>query len=71
MDIPEGFVLMPIEPTREILEAIVIHDWPNDSTAGHELQQKRGLDLVPPNSEMECAVGQYARIIACGIKSPT
>jgi hypothetical protein len=66
--IPKGYVLMPIEPTLKILTEIVVSDWPNDSDAGHRLQSKRGLAMVPPNSELECAVGTYERMIKVGAK---
>lgn len=60
----DGWVLVPVEPTAEMLSCIAFGKWPEDSNAGKELQRMRGCDVVFPKSEIEMAVGQYQRMLA-------
>lgn len=61
--VPDGYILIPIIPTVEALEALAISRWPEDWEAGKLLQQQYGCKLVPPNAEIEEAVGKYQRLI--------
>lgn len=61
--VPEGWKLVPVEPTAEMLAPIVRNKWPEDWDAGKQLQRLRGPDVVCYNTETECAVGQYARML--------
>ena len=63
-EMPPGYVVVPVEPTAEMLSCIAFGKWPEDSQAGKELQRKRGCDVVFPKSEIEMAVGQYQRMLA-------
>jgi len=54
------FVILPIEPTREILEAIARSTF-DDLEIG-KTAQLNGSD-IPPNAEMEMAYGQYKRMV--------
>jgi hypothetical protein len=69
MDIPEGYVLIPIEPTKEMLRIIAYREWPKDWEVGKDAQfNKVGLDVIPPVCEFEIAYGQYRRLIDAGRK---
>lgn len=57
------FVTLPVEPTKKILEAIVVEEYPEDYEIGKETQRRLGLGVVPPNAEMEVACGKYDRMI--------
>lgn len=61
--IPDGYLLIPIKPTFELLKALAIKRWPADWEEGKKLQMEEGCKLVPPNAEMESAVGRYNRLI--------
>ena len=70
MDVPSGWKLVPIEPTNEMLEALVTNCWPEDAEAGMKLKLKQfktpsfpADDMVPSWSEMECAVGKWYRVL--------
>jgi hypothetical protein len=62
--VPEGWVLVPREPTAEMLDCVAFPQWPEDSAAGKELQRKRGTNVVFPKAEIEVAVGQYQRMLS-------
>jgi hypothetical protein len=62
--VPDGWKLVPIEPTAEMLVPIAQHEWPADWEAGKHLQRLRGAAVVLTHCETECAVGQYARMLA-------
>lgn len=62
--VPDGWKLVPIEPTAEMLAPIAHSRWPDDWDAGKHLQRLRGVAVVLSKCEVECAVGQYARMLA-------
>lgn len=62
--VPEGWKLVPVEPTAEMLRPIRRSKYPEDWEAGKRLQRLRGSDVVCFNTETECAVGQYERMLA-------
>jgi hypothetical protein len=71
MNIPEGWRLVPIEPTNAMLEQLTTSSWSEDQDAGMRLklvQAKRPDfptdEIVPPVCEMECAVGKWYRVLA-------
>ncbi len=57
------FVTLPVEPTKEILKCLVVEKYPEDHEAGKEAQRRLGLDVIPPNAEMEAAYGKYSRMV--------
>jgi hypothetical protein len=61
---PDGWQLVPIEPTKEMLYSLVIKEWPEDWSAGKDAQMRLGLDVIPPKTEYECAYGEYKRLLA-------
>jgi hypothetical protein len=62
---PAGFVMVPVEPTPDMLSCIVHSDYPADWEAGKRLQRdQRGDNRVPFKTEYEIAVGQYQRLLA-------
>ena len=69
-DARDGWKLVPVEPTVDMLSALVYREWPADHAAGKKLQteqRRRGLDedeRVPYKTEYEIAVGQYQRMLA-------
>lgn len=64
VSVPDGWKLVPIEPTAEMLRPIARSKWPEDMEAGKRLQRLRGPDVVFYKTETECAVGQYERMLA-------
>lgn len=66
IEIPEGYVLMPKTPTKEMLEVIYNGKWPEDWEAGKLVQREKGLNVVPPVTELEIACGQYLRLLELG-----
>jgi hypothetical protein len=71
MNIPEGWKLVPIEPTNAMLEQLTTNQWSEDWDAGKRLQLVQFDrpdfpvdEIVPPVSEMECAVGKWYRVLA-------
>ena len=68
MKTPEGYVLMPIVPTLEMLRVIRNPEWPLDFEAGKDYQRQHGLDIVPPECNIEVACGQYIRLLKEGLK---
>ena len=67
MNVPEGYVLMPICPTKELLDAMLIYDFGEAFEVAKEAQ-KRG-ENVPPNHEYEMAYATYIRLIETARKS--
>jgi hypothetical protein len=59
----EGKVLVPVEPTPEMLHIIFRSEWPEDWEAGKEAQIRLGIEVVYPKTEIEIAYGQYKRLI--------
>lgn len=57
------YVKLPIKPTKELLELIAVQKWPEDWDNGKQVQKELGLEIVPPNSEMEMAAGVYVKIV--------
>lgn len=70
MSIPEGFKLVPVEPTAEILAELASDVYPDDNSAGKALQRLRGCDVVFPKYEVEAAVGKYQRMLASAPTPP-
>lgn len=72
--VPNGWQLVPKEPTPGMLDAIARTVWPDDWHAGKNLQleqtkRRTPLELrVPSCNEDEAAVGRYLRLLAA---SPT
>lgn len=64
MNIPEGYKLVPVEPTAEMLAELAADVYPDDNNAGKALQRLRGCDVVFPKYEVEAAVGKYQRMLA-------
>ena len=67
--VPEGFALVPVEPTAAMLHCIVYDQYPQDADEGRKLQRKqlgepKSEDHVPFKTEFELAVGQYKRLLA-------
>ena len=67
--VPEGFALVPVEPTAAMLHCIVYDQYPQDADEGRKLQRKQlgepnSEDHVPFKTEFELAVGQYKRMLA-------
>lgn len=58
------WVMVPREPTPEMLACIARSEWPQDWEAGKRLQREAGCEVVFPKTEIECAVGQYQRMLA-------
>ena len=54
---------LPEEPTKEILIILAVHEYPDDHEAGKDGQRRLGLDVIPPNAEMEMAYGKYKRLV--------
>lgn len=69
--VPEGWKLVPVEPTAEILGALALDVWPEDVDAGRRLQRLRSTNVVAPVSEIEAAVGKYARMLAAAPLPPS
>ncbi len=74
---PDGWQLVPMEPTLEMLAPIVHYKWPEDSEAGKAHQRKHGLwpidtnpEAIPAKAEYEIAVGQYQRMLAAAPAKP-
>lgn len=63
MAVPEGFVLIPIVPTKKILQILLIEIWPEDWENGKWLQSQLGLEVIGPCTEAELMAGQYLRLI--------
>lgn len=61
--VPDGWKLVPIEPTAEMLENLAADVYPDDKEAGIRLQRLRGTNVVFPKHEVEMAVGKYARML--------
>ncbi|MBC3233965.1 hypothetical protein [Pseudomonas lurida] len=70
MSIPEGFKLVPVEPTAEMLAELAADVYPDDNNAGKTLQRLRGCDVVFPKYEVEAAVGKYQRMLASAPTPP-
>lgn len=75
--VPDGWVLVPVTPTTDMLSVIVHAEWPDDKAAGLAQQNSHGvwpLDkdpcAVPLKCEYELAVGQYKRMLECAPKPP-
>lgn len=72
--IPEGFALVPKEPTVETLDALVRSKYPEDWEAGKKLQKEQVAKryevdkIVPHQCEYEIAVGKWERAIAAAEK---
>lgn len=67
--VPDGWALVPLEPTPEMLGCIVHRKYPEDWDAGKLLQaRQRGDGRVPFKTEYEIAVGQYERMLAAAPK---
>ena len=67
--VPDGFALVPVEPTAAMLHCIVYDQYPQDADEGRKLQRKQlgepnSEDHVPFKTEFELAVGQYKRMLA-------
>jgi hypothetical protein len=60
---PDGWKLIPVEPTAEMLENLAADIYPDDKEAGLRLQRLRGTNVVFPKHEIEMAVGKYARML--------
>lgn len=60
--IPSLACAMPADPTSELLGIICVEQWPADWERGKDAQRRLGLSVVPPNTEMEIAAGQYLRL---------
>ncbi len=60
---PEGWQLMPVEATVEMLGCIVRDIYPDDWNAGTLAQRTRSFDQIPPVHEYETAWGQYQRLL--------
>lgn len=69
-NIPEGFKLVPVEPTAEMIEALAANIYPDDNQAGKRLQRLRGTGVVFPKYEIESAVGKYERMLAAAPTTP-
>jgi len=63
MEITNGFVLLPIKPTKEIIELLAFDNWPEDYDEGIRVKKIYGHDVVPPVCECEIAAGKYSRLI--------
>lgn len=61
--VPDGWKLVPVEPTAEMLENLAAEIYPDDKEAGLRLQRLRGTNVVFPKHEIEMAVGKYARML--------
>jgi len=68
--VPDGWQLVPKEPTAEMIEALAASFWPADWEAGKRLQRLRGTKVVFPKTEIEMAVGKYERMIAAAPAQP-
>lgn len=62
--VPEGWKLVPKEPTKEMIFAIAHDEYPADLHVGKAAQRRLGLDVIPPRVEYEIAYGQYCRLLA-------
>ena len=63
-DVPNGYVLMPIKPTKEIINVIAYSRYPEDWERGKRLQHEMlDVEIVSPICECEIAAGQYERLI--------
>jgi hypothetical protein len=62
--VAEGYRIVPVEPTREMLAVIVYDEYPEDWDAGKIAQRRLGLSVIPPKTEFEIAYGQYRRLLA-------
>jgi hypothetical protein len=54
------FVVLPTEPTKEMLRCIAV--WTFEDIEVGKRAQMAGAD-IPPNAEMEGAYGRYKRMI--------
>lgn len=61
--IREGERVVPEEPITEMLIPIARIMYPEDWEAGKIAQSRIGIDVIPPNHEMESAYGQYQRVL--------
>lgn len=68
--VPDGWQLVPKEPTAEMIEALAASFWPADWEAGKRLQRLRGTKVVFPKTEIEMAVGKYERMLAAAPAQP-
>lgn len=68
--VPDGWRLVPVEPTAEMIEALAASFWPADWEAGKRLQRLRGTKVVFPKTEIEMAVGKYERVLAAAPAQP-
>ncbi len=68
MKIPDGYVLMPEVPTLAMLRVIRNSEWPLDFNIGKAYQQQHGLEVVPPECNIEVACGQYVRLLKEGMR---
>lgn len=68
--VPDGWQLVPKEPTAEMIEALAASFWPADWEAGKRLQRLRGTKVVFPKTEIEMAVGKYERVLAAAPAQP-
>lgn len=69
--IPEGWKLVPMVPTVEMLAVIRNEQYPEDWERGKVLQRRLGLDVVPPETNIEIAAGQYERLLQRAPEAPT
>ena len=65
--VPDGWQLVPKEPTAEMIEALAASFWPADWEAGKRLQRLRGTKVVFPKTEIEMAVGKYERVLSAAL----
>ena len=56
-------------PTRQMLLALILHDWPHDWQRGKDYQIEHGLALVGPNTETEVTMGRYQLMIDAALKA--
>ncbi|MHC2481539.1 hypothetical protein [Rhizobium leguminosarum] len=68
MELAQAAIEAMREPTREMLKPIAFGEWPEDKEIGLAMQRKLGLGVIPPNSEMEQAAGQWSRAIDAALK---
>ena len=63
LDMPDGYVLLPVKPTYELVVAMAVKKWPDIWEKGKKLQMELGCGVVPPNAECEEAAGTYMQLI--------